>query len=109
MCDLQHFCSMKTKYAFYTHIQLLNHKLHFSVQVQEESFLEVINNMLSTGEVANLYKAEEFEEVKNNLHAAAVKAGILQTSEAMYTFLIDRVRSNLHIILCMSPIGDSFR
>lgn len=31
--------------------------------VLHESFLEIINNMLSTGEVANLYKAEEFEEV----------------------------------------------
>lgn len=40
---------------------------------------------------------------------AATKAGILPTSEAIYSFLIERVRSNLHIILCMSPIGDAFR
>ena len=32
-------------------------------QVIEEQFLEVINSMLSTGEVANLYKSDEMEEV----------------------------------------------
>ncbi|XP_068690064.1 dynein axonemal heavy chain 2-like [Montipora foliosa] len=27
----------------------------------------------------------------------------------MFNFFIERVRSNLHIILCMSPVGDPFR
>jgi dynein heavy chain len=29
--------------------------------------------------------------------------------EAIYLFLIQRVRANLHIVLCMSPIGENFR
>ncbi|XP_050296141.1 dynein axonemal heavy chain 2 isoform X2 [Anthonomus grandis grandis] len=78
-------------------------------QVTDEGFLEVINNMLSSGEVANLYKPDEFEDVKNKLESAANKAGIMHTNEAMYELLITRVRANLHIVLCMSPIGDAFR
>lgn len=78
-------------------------------QVMVESFLEIINNMLSSGEVANLYKPDEFEDVKNKLSTAALKQGILPSNEAMFNFLIERVRENLHIILCMSPIGDNFR
>lgn len=35
-------------------------------QIAEETFLEVINNMLSSGEVANLYKPDEFEDVSNS-------------------------------------------
>ncbi|KAB0795300.1 hypothetical protein PPYR_12139 [Photinus pyralis] len=78
-------------------------------QVMNEQFLEIINNMLSSGEVSNLYKPDEFEDIKNKLSGAATRAGIMPTTEAMYNFLIERVRENLHIVLCMSPIGDAFR
>ncbi|GLG99034.1 Dynein heavy chain, cytoplasmic, partial [Gryllus bimaculatus] len=78
-------------------------------QVTEEAFMEIINNMLSSGEVPNLYKPEEFEEIKNKLSNAVAKAGLMQTTEAVFSFFIERVRSNLHIVLCMSPIGEAFR
>ncbi|KAK9890592.1 hypothetical protein WA026_011959 [Henosepilachna vigintioctopunctata] len=78
-------------------------------QITDESFLEIINNMLSSGEVANLFKADEFEEIRNKIYNAATKAGVLPTQEGITNFLIERVRSNLHIILCMSPIGNDFR
>ncbi|XP_043277760.1 dynein axonemal heavy chain 2 [Venturia canescens] len=78
-------------------------------QVVEEQFLEIVNNMLSTGEVANLYKPEEMEDIKNRLTKDAAKAGILATMEAIYLFLIQRVRRNMHVVLCMSPIGNAFR
>ena len=38
--------------------------LFSDTQVLDESFLEDINNILSSGEVPNLYKPEEFEEVR---------------------------------------------
>ncbi|KAF5292010.1 hypothetical protein FQA39_LY14127 [Lamprigera yunnana] len=78
-------------------------------QVTDEQFLEIINNMLSSGEIINLYKPDEFEDVKGKLTLQATKAGVQPTNEAMYNFLIERVRSNLHIVLCMSPIGEAFR
>ncbi|XP_075210256.1 dynein heavy chain 2, axonemal kl-2 [Lycorma delicatula] len=96
------------KLYFSTGVKDINTSFLFNDnQVAEESFLEIVNNILSTGEVSNLYKPEELEEVRNNLADAAKKQG--KFAEQIYGFFIDRVRSNLHIIVCMSPIGDQFR
>ena len=78
-------------------------------QVVDESFLEDINNILSSGEVPNLYKPEEFEEVRTALSDQAKKDGISETPESMFGYFIERVRANLHVVLCMSPVGDPFR
>lgn len=32
-----------------------------------------------------------------------------QTRDGIYEFFISRVRFNLHVVLCMRPIGDAFR
>ena len=47
--------------------------------------------------------------MKNALANAAKKAGVNDMLDAMFSFFIERVRNNLHIILCMSPVGDPFR
>lgn len=78
-------------------------------QVAEENFMEIINNMLSVGEVANLYKPDEFEEIRNSLEPTAAKAKIIITTESIFEFFMDRAKSNLHIVMCMSPIGNDFR
>lgn len=31
------------------------------------------------------------------------------TKEQLYSTFVQRVRDNLHIVLCMSPVGDAFR
>lgn len=98
--------------TLYTMVGVQNKTVSFIFkdnQVAEEVFLEIINNMLSVGEVPNLYKPDELEDIKNALTSAATKAKIVQTSEAMIGFFMERARSNLHIIMCMSPIGDQFR
>ncbi|KPJ06858.1 Dynein heavy chain 2, axonemal [Papilio machaon] len=78
-------------------------------QIVEESFTEIMNNLLSSGEITNLYKPDEFEDIKQALEKAMKNANIMQTAESVYLFLVDRVRSNLRIVLCFSPIGEEFR
>ncbi|XP_076454460.1 dynein axonemal heavy chain 2-like [Babylonia areolata] len=78
-------------------------------QVVEEVFLEDINNILSSGEVPNLYKPDEFEDIKNTLEDICRKEGVEDNTQAVFAFLINRVRANLHIVLCMSPVGEAFR
>ncbi|XP_075307002.1 dynein axonemal heavy chain 2 [Odontesthes bonariensis] len=78
-------------------------------QIVDESFLEDINNILSSGEVPNLYKQDEFVEVCNGLSESARKDNVMETPHSLFSYLIERVRNNLHIVLCMSPVGEPFR
>ncbi|XP_021360073.1 dynein heavy chain 2, axonemal-like isoform X4 [Mizuhopecten yessoensis] len=78
-------------------------------QVVEEGFLEDINNILSSGEVPNLYKPDEFEEVRTALSDIVKKEGIDDSPQSVFAFLVSRVRANLHVVLCMSPVGEPFR
>ena len=48
-------------------------------------------------------------KVRTAISEAAKNDGIADTPESMFAYFIERVRSNLHIVLCMSPVGDPFR
>ena len=37
------------------------------------------------------------------------KFNIDDNIQAAYNFLLDRVKANLHLITCMSPVGEPFR
>ena len=78
-------------------------------QVIESSFLEDINGMLTSGEVANLYPPEELTAIREAVRPEVRAAGLPELNDVLYQFFIDRVRANLHVVLCMSPIGASFR
>ena len=78
-------------------------------QIVTETFLEDINNILNSGEVPNLYEADELEKIVSMVRPLAKAAGKLETKEAILQHYIHLVRENLHIVLCMSPIGAGFR
>ncbi|XP_038624757.1 dynein heavy chain 2, axonemal [Tachyglossus aculeatus] len=83
--------------------------LFVDTQITDDSFLEDINNILSSGEVPNLYKTEEFEEIQTLIVEAARAELVAETPDSLFAYLIERVRNNLHIVLCLSPVGDPFR
>ncbi|XP_052130991.1 dynein axonemal heavy chain 6 [Frankliniella occidentalis] len=84
--------------------------LFTDTQVVEEEFLEDINNILNSGEVPGLFESDELEKVIQAVRPAAKEAGIMEHNrDAIFNFFISRVRSKLHLVLCMSPVGDSFR
>ncbi|XP_031567893.1 dynein heavy chain 3, axonemal-like [Actinia tenebrosa] len=80
-------------------------------QIKEESFVEDINMILNTGDVPNIFAADEKADVIDKMQTVARVEGkkIDATPLAMYNFFIERVRGNLHVVLAMSPIGDAFR
>jgi len=78
-------------------------------QVVDESFLEDINGLLGSGEVPNLFAADEMSGFREAVRNDARAAGVEETPGDLWDFFIERCRSNLHLIICMSPIGEAFR
>ncbi|KAF5272727.1 hypothetical protein FQA39_LY07754 [Lamprigera yunnana] len=84
--------------------------LFTDTQIIQEEFLEDINSILNSGEVPNLFESDELEKVLIATRPAAKEAGVSEGNrDGIYEYFINRVRRNLHISLCMSPIGDAFR
>ncbi|CAG5929115.1 unnamed protein product [Menidia menidia] len=79
-------------------------------QIIVEEFLEDINNILNSGEVPSLFEKEELEQVLAATRPKAREAGISEENrDEVFQYFIARVRERLHIVLCMSPVGDAFR
>lgn len=109
--------------------------LFTDTQIVSESFLEDVNNVLNTGEVPNLWETDEVNKIIEDLRPVCVQQvrcgcagvgflllpcvhsqfccvlaqGFPDTRDNVYRLFVSRVRDNLHIVLAMSPVGDSFR
>eukprot|EP00899_Mesostigma_viride_P009796 jgi/Mesvir1/18818/Mv04309-RA.2 len=79
-------------------------------EVKDEAFLEYINQMLMTGEVSGLFPKDEIDMIVNDIRPVMkqVKPSEIDTYDNLHRFFLDRVRDNLHVILCFSPVGDKF-
>ena len=87
--------------------------LFSDTQIKNETFVEDINNMLNNGEVPNIFPSDEraaiAEAVRPYAKAIYGKAATDMSIQDLYSYFITRVKSNLHIVLAFSPIGDAFR
>ncbi|CAF1263253.1 unnamed protein product [Didymodactylos carnosus] len=77
--------------------------------VAEEGFLELINNILTTGMVPVLFADEEREGTVGNIRDEAMKNGASPAKESIWKYFITKCSVNLHVVLCMSPTGDTLR
>lgn len=78
-------------------------------QVAEESFLVLINDMLASGEISDLFPDEDIENITNAVKNEVKQLGILDTKENCWKYFIDKVRRMLKTVLCFSPVGSTLR
>ncbi|CAM9395971.1 unnamed protein product [Phaeothamnion confervicola] len=83
--------------------------LFSDVQIVNETMLEDINNVLNAGDVPNLYPPEDIEAIMTVCRADCQRKRLPPTKLNIFSQYINRVRSNIHVVICMSPIGEAFR
>lgn len=78
-------------------------------QVAEEQFLVLINDLLASGEIPDLFPPDEMENIVGGIRNEVKQAGILDTKENCWKFFIEKVRRMLKVVLCFSPVGSTLR
>lgn len=83
--------------------------LFTDTQIVVESMLEDINNVLNSGEIPNLFPQDEMDKIVSDMIPVLKELGIAETRDNCVAHFVLRVRDLLHIVLCMSPVGDALR
>eukprot|EP00069_Balaena_mysticetus_P013367 bmy_01484T0 len=83
--------------------------LFTDAHVAEEGFLELINNILTSGIVPALFPEEEKESILSQIGQEALKQGMGPAKESVWQYFVNKSANNLHVVLGMSPVGDTLR
>ena len=80
-------------------------------EIKDEGFLEFINIFLNTGELPNLFPRDELEAIIGEMQEKYLQVykNAEPTPDMLWAYFIERVRQNLHLALCFSPVGIKFR
>ena len=78
-------------------------------QVLDEGFLELINNILTTGIVPAIFEKAEKNQIIDEYKPTAVKLNLPETKDTAYNLYVNRIKENLHLVISMSPSGDNLR
>jgi dynein heavy chain len=78
-------------------------------QITDDRFLVPINDFLSAGWIPELFPVDEMDGILGKVRSEAKSMGYLDTPDQLFDFFLDKVRKNLHMGLCFSPVGDAFR
>ncbi|KAF5892934.1 dynein heavy chain 11, axonemal-like, partial [Clarias magur] len=83
--------------------------LHTDAQIPDERFLVLINDMLASGDIPDLFTEEEVDTIVASIRLELRGLGMLDTRENCWNFFIDRIRRQLKVVLCFSPVGFTLR
>lgn len=82
-------------------------------EIKYETFLEAVNSMLATGEIPGLFLKEDRDLIplqqKQVYMKEAGSKGEDPSTNFLWQYFINRVKDNLHTVLCFSPVGVKFR
>lgn len=69
----------------------------------------MVNDLLSTGEIADLLVEDDVENCINGVRNEVKGQGLEDSRENCWKFFIERVRRMLKVVLCFSPVGSTLR
>ena len=83
--------------------------LFTDAHVKDEGFLELINNMLTSGMVPALFTDEEKQPFIDSVRGEVKSLGMIVNAQNCWNHFVSKCADNIHLVLCFSPAGDSLR
>ena len=80
-------------------------------QIIDDRMLVYINDMLSSGNIPDLFTPDERQEIVDSManEVKQLMIGDHNSKDFVWNYFVDKVRANLHVVLCFSPVGEQFR
>ena len=78
-------------------------------QITNERFLVFINDLLSSGNIPDLFALDEVDAIINAMTNKVKASGKIPHRANCWNYFINEIRKNLHVVLAFSPVGDAFR
>jgi len=102
--------NMKELFTFAGHQLKPTTFLFTESEIKDEVFLEFINSMLLTGDIPGLFAKDEIMGITADLrnHFIKERPGVDDSQDNLKQYFIDKVRDNLHLMICMSPMNPKF-
>ncbi|RNF11625.1 dynein, axonemal, heavy polypeptide 1 [Trypanosoma rangeli] len=83
--------------------------LFSDTQLVHPTLMEDVAGLLTSGDVPNLFEDQDIELINNKFKGVCMSENLPTTKVSVYARFIKEVRTNLHIVLAFSPIGEVFR
>ncbi|XP_076777043.1 dynein axonemal heavy chain 11 isoform X7 [Arvicanthis niloticus] len=77
--------------------------------VLDESFLVLINDLLASGDIPDLFSDEDMDKIISGIRNEVRGLGIVDSRENCWEFFLARVRQQLKMVFCFSPVGHTLR
>ena len=85
--------------------------LFSDTQVKYPIFIENINSLLNSGQVPNIFGVDDKAGIIDSMRTLLKEHPNIKnmSNSDLFNKFLERTKSNLHVVLAFSPIGDSFR
>ncbi|KAK5608169.1 hypothetical protein CRENBAI_003200 [Crenichthys baileyi] len=83
--------------------------LHTDAQIPDERFLVLINDMLASGDIPDLFNDEEVDMIVASIRLELRGLGLIDSRDNCWNFFIERIKRQLKVVLCFSPVGFTLR
>ena len=68
-----------------------------------------MNNILNSGDVTGIYQDKDMDDIVNACKGECMKRNLQPNKMNIYGQYLNRVKSNIHLVIAMSPLSTQFQ